>query len=161
MAEFRTDPKSPHIDMTPMVDLGFLLITFFMLASAFSKPKVIKMFEPAVTDEYAKLNCNRALTLLIDESDYVKYYTCPSDKKALADSVDFSKEGLRALILARQEAAKVYYNNEKPLVVLLKSTEKARYKRLIDAIDELNITNAVFTLAKIEGIDSTYLGLKN
>ena len=49
---------------------------------------------------------------------------------------------------------------EKPLIVLLKATDKARYKHLIDAIDELNITNAQFTLAKVEAIDSTFLKIK-
>ncbi len=162
MAEFQTNAKSPHVDMTPMVDLGFLLITFFMLATSFSKPKVIKMIEPYDGgDIYTKLNCNRALTLILDETNYVKYYTCPSVEQSRADSVDFSRNGLRALILKRQEAAKVYFNNEKPLIVLLKATEKAHYKHLIDAIDELSITNAVFTLAKMEAMDSTYLGIKN
>ncbi len=162
MAEFQTNAKSPHVDMTPMVDLGFLLITFFMLATSFSKPKVIKMIEPdGTTDEFIKLNCNRALTLILDETNYVKYYTCPSVEQGRADSVDFSRNGLRALILNRQEAAKVCFNSEKPLIVLLKATGKAHYKHLIDAIDELSITNTVFTLAKMESLDSTYLGMKN
>jgi biopolymer transport protein ExbD len=161
MAEFNTNAKSPHIDMTPMVDLGFLLITFFMLASSFSKPKVIDMLSPTGGIERTKLNCNRALTLLIDETDFVKYYTCPPLENVPVDSVDFSKNGLRALILKQKEAAKVHFNNEKPLIVLLKATEKAHYKHLIDAIDELSITNAVFTLAKMEVVDSAYLSIKN
>ena len=162
MAEFKTNSKSPHVDMTPMVDLGFLLITFFMLATSFSKPKVIKMIEPDDTGgEFTKLNCNRALTLILDETNYVKYYTCPSAEPVRADSVDFSRNGLRALIMNRQESAKAYFNNEKPLIVLLKATEKAHYKHLIDAIDELSITNAIFTLAKMEALDSTHLGIKN
>ena len=161
MAEFKTNSKSPHVDMTPMVDLGFLLITFFMLATSFSKPKVIKMIEPDDSGSFTKLNCNRALTLILDETNYVKYYTCPSDEHGRADSVDFSRSGLRALILTRQEAAKAYFNNEKPLVVLLKATEKAHYKHLIDAIDELSITNTLFTLVQMEAVDSLYLGIKN
>ena len=88
--------KKPHprIDMTPMVDLSFLLITFFMLASSFAKPKVIKMISPADGVEYTKLNCNRALTLLLDETSFVKYYTCPPNENEQVDSVDFSKNGL-------------------------------------------------------------------
>ncbi len=162
MAEFQTNAKSPHVDMTPMVDLGFLLITFFMLATSFSKPKIIKMIEPSDGQGvYTKLNCNRALTLILDETNYVKYYTCPSVEQGRPDSVDFSRSGLRALILNRQAAAKMYFNNQKPLIVLLKATEKAHYKHLIDAIDELSITDAVFTLARMESLDSTYLGMKN
>jgi biopolymer transport protein ExbD len=160
MAEFQSNSKSPHIDMTPMVDLGFLLITFFMLASSFSKPKTIQMLSPADTDTFVKLNCNHALTLLLDETNLVKYYTCPPEQNAPVQTVNFSKDGLRALIFEQKAAAKAYFNNEKPLIVLLKATEKARYKHLIDAIDEMSITQTVFTLAQMDAVDSTYLGMK-
>lgn len=168
MAEFQTKSKSPHVDMTPMVDLGFLLITFFMLATTFSKQKIIETFAPANPDgeaDYTKLNCNRSLTLLIDASDYAKYYVCPPTEDLLnphakLDSVDYSKNGLRQLILRREKETKAFTNGEKPLIVLLKATEKARYKHIIDAIDELNITKAQFTLAKIDALDSTFLSLK-
>ncbi|MDZ7879327.1 MAG: biopolymer transporter ExbD [Saprospiraceae bacterium] len=44
MAEIATGKKgAPHTDMTPMVDLGFLLITFFALATTFNKPKTGKL----------------------------------------------------------------------------------------------------------------------
>jgi biopolymer transport protein ExbD len=168
MANFQTKGKSPHVDMTPMVDLGFLLITFFMLATSFSKPKVIDTIVPAdphgeVDD--VKLNCNRALTLYVDSTDFAKYYICPSaenlaNPSVALDSVNYSKDGLRQLILRRQKEANAYFNGEKPLIVLLKATEKARYKHLIDAIDELNITHAQFALVKMDALDSTFLNLK-
>ena len=171
MAEFQNKSKSPHVDMTPMVDLGFLLITFFMLATTFSHAKVIPTLVPADSEgvDPPKLNCNRSLTLLIDASDFVKYYTCPPTENGdnavfVPDSVDFSKAGLRQLIVRRQKETKTFFKGEnlaeKPLIVLLKATDKARYKHLIDAIDELNITNAQFTLAKVEAIDSTFLKIK-
>jgi biopolymer transport protein ExbD len=166
MAEFQTKGKSPHVDMTPMVDLGFLLITFFMLATSFSKPKTIETIVPADSmDDHTKLNCNRALTLYVDATDFAKYYVCPAAEDLAnphfaLDSVDYSKDGLRQLILRRQTEAKAYFQGEKPLVVLLKATEKARYKHLIDAIDELRITKAQFTLAKMDALDSTFLNLK-
>jgi biopolymer transport protein ExbD len=166
MAEFQTKAKSPYVDMTPMVDLGFLLITFFMLATTFSKQKIIQTIVPANPDGEVQpiLNCNRSLTFLLDASDYAKYYVCPPTEDLLnphakLDSVDYSKDGLRQLIMRREQEAKAINNGEKPLIVLLKATEKARYKHLIDAIDELNITKSQFTLAKIDARDSTLLGL--
>ena len=108
MAEFQSKSKSPHVDMTPMVDLGFLLITFFMLATSFSISKVIETVVPADTTDRSKLNCKHSLTLLLDATDFVKYYTCPPQEDLLnphakLDSVDFSKNGLRQLILKRQQ----------------------------------------------------------
>ncbi|MFM7079991.1 MAG: ExbD/TolR family protein, partial [Bacteroidota bacterium] len=38
--------STTHIDMTPMVDLAFLLLTFFMLTTTFSKPKTMEVNMP-------------------------------------------------------------------------------------------------------------------
>jgi biopolymer transport protein ExbD len=166
MAEFQTKGKSPHVDMTPMVDLGFLLITFFMLATSFSKSNTIETIVPADPDglQSTKLNCHRSLTLYVDETDFAKYYICPTAEdlaknQLVLDSTNYSKDGLRQLILRRQTESTAYFQGEKPLVVLLKATEKAHYKHLIDAIDELRITKTQFVLAKMDALDSTYLNL--
>jgi biopolymer transport protein ExbD len=158
MANFPTSGKTPHVDMTPMVDLGFLLITFFMLATAFSKNKVIELIKPADTDagvEQPKVNCQRALTLMLDASDYAKFYTCPEPNGDIrTDSVNFSKSGLRQLLVDKQALAQQTFKGDKELIVLLKSRNNTPYKRLIDAIDELRVTKTAFILSKVEGKDS-------
>jgi biopolymer transport protein ExbD len=164
MANIQNNPKFPHVDMTPMVDLGFLLITFFMLATSFSKHKVIEMIKPAnpeSTDESIKINCRRALTLVLTESDKAKFYTCPNEVTGpFADSLDFSKNGLRSFLFDKKKAVSQEFNDEKPLIVLLKATKQAKYKTLVDAIDELRMTNTQFVLCKMEAIDSAALGIQ-
>jgi biopolymer transport protein ExbD len=158
MANFPASGKTPHVDRATMVDLGFLLITFFMLATVFSKNRVIEMIKPAnegIDHTPPKINCQRALTLMLDASDYAKFYTCPqSNGDIKTDSVNFSKDGLRQLLLAKQTLAKQVFDGEKELIVLLKSRSNTPYKRLIDAIDELKLTKTAFILSKVEAKDS-------
>ena len=159
MAEFKTKGKSaPSVDMTPMVDLGFLLITFFMLASSFMSPKIIKMLSPADESDPSKLpslKCSKSLTLILDETNMAKYYVCP--ESGTADSVDFSANGLRKLILQRQNDVKTQYGDKNDLLILVKSTPRSKYKQLVDVIDEMHITQSNFMMAKLDKQDSTIL----
>jgi biopolymer transport protein ExbD len=159
MADFTPKGKNaPTVDMTPMVDLGFLLITFFMLASSFMSPKIIKMLSPADTDDFTTappLKCSKSLTLIVDASNKVKYYTCPESSQP--DSIDFSAKGLRKLVLDRQQEVQAQWGDKKELIVLLKLTPNAPYKQLVDAIDEMNLTQSTFIMAHLDKQDSTVM----
>lgn len=161
MAEIISKGKSaPRVDMTPMVDLGFLLITFFMLATTFMQPKSIKMLVPADEDNKQNtpsLKCSKSLTLLIDVGDKIKYFTCPESSKV--DSIDYSSKGLRQLILKRQNEVQEQWGDKKDLVVLVKSTHQGKYKRLIDVIDEMHITQTAFIIDKTTASDSSIFNL--
>ena len=103
------------------------------------------------------LKCSKSLTLLLSESGKVKYYTCPESSEP--DSVDFSNDGLRALILRRQMEVEKQWGDKEALIVLLKATPNAKYKSLIDAIDEMSLTKSNFIMAKLEKQDSVVLKL--
>lgn len=101
-----------RIDMTPMVDLGFLLLTFFMLATTFSKPKVIELTPPAKTKDTSqlrKVNDSLALTIILSGHNKVYYYNGElnnGQKILTADSnnmklTTFGDEGIRKVILQR------------------------------------------------------------
>jgi biopolymer transport protein ExbD len=155
MAQFSTNKKAPFVDMTPMVDLGFLLITFFMLASTFSSKKVIEMLSPAPNPNgiTTSAKCSKTLTVMLDEKNQIKYFTCPESGQA--DSIDYSSKGLRNIILKRQTEVAAQWGNKKDLVVLLKAMPKASYNQLIGAIDEMHITKTQFTIADIDDVDSS------
>ena len=161
MANFSTNKKAPFVDMTPMVDLGFLLITFFMLATSFSKGKVIEMVSPANTPITSDMKCSKSLTLLLDAHNKVKYYTCPESGQG--DSLDFSSKGLRQVILKRQAEVATQWGDKNNLFILLKATPYASYKNLVDAIDEMKITKSQFTICDLDKTDSTVfqLGIRN
>jgi len=103
----------PHIDMTPMVDLMCLLIIFFMLTTAFSKPKVMEINLPEkIKDPNAeppKIPGSRTLNILLGPNDVIYWYpglVKPEDYNNLPPlrETDFSATGIRELLLERNKA---------------------------------------------------------
>lgn len=98
-----------HIDMTPMVDLACLLLTFFMLTTAFNKPKVMEIILPEKPKENEKppeLDKDRALNILLVENDKILWYVGLADPNktlpTLAEA-DYSKDGIRKVLLQRNK----------------------------------------------------------
>lgn len=106
----RAKKQSTRVDMTPMVDLAFLLLTFFVLTSTFSKPKAMEINFPADNEDPSKnQKVNNAITFLLTKEDKIFYYSgefYPKDNKdgkaptAFLQS-NFSKDGLRKLLLEK------------------------------------------------------------
>lgn len=127
---------STRVDLTPMVDLAFLLITFFMLTTTFAKPQTMEINMPAKDKEKPKetqaIKESKALTVVLGANDKVFYYQGVTDPKV--DSTDFSDNGIRRVLLQK--------NREIPdLVVVIKPMEISRYKNVVDILDEMTITN--------------------
>ena len=133
----RAKKQSTRIDMTPMVDLGFLLLTFFILTTTFSKPQTMEINMPVKPDkieEQQALKASNALTLIADEKDQLFWYAgLPDDPAAPGVQLsDYSANGLRKILLDKR--------SNPNLTVLLKQTDKSRYKNMVDMLDEVNIT---------------------
>lgn len=101
---------APHIDMTPMVDLMCLLITFFMLTTAFSKAKIMEINLPEkIKDPNAtppKIPGSRTLNILLGPDNKIYWYpglVRPEDYNNLppVQETDFSPKGIRQLLLDR------------------------------------------------------------
>ncbi len=172
MAEIATGKKgAPSVDMTPMVDLGFLLITFFMLATTFSKPKTMEIIKPAKDDpqnkDAPKVNKNRVLSILLGERDKVYFYQVAAEdiaagKQLQVDSSDFSVNGVRAVIKSRQNDVLQAYGTKDTLVVLIKGVPKATYKNFVDIIDEMRITGVrQYALVDRDKIDTVIMEQMN
>ena len=131
-AKKRAKKSSTRIDMTPMVDLAFLLLTFFVLTSTFAKPKTMEINYPAdPKDEKDRQKVNNALTFIMTEKDAIYYYygeffaegMANPDGKPLTKltKTDFSSEGLHKLLLDRN----------KPTVEAIKKLEEQLIKKEI------------------------------
>src|SRR5436190_14404738 len=96
----RAKKNSTHIDMTPMVDLAFLLLTFFMLTTTFGKPKTMEINMPVKPDnEDNKMEVNNAITLLLSDNDKIYWYFGELKPETKLTPTDFSSDGVRKLLL--------------------------------------------------------------
>jgi len=166
---------STHIDMTPMVDLMCLLITFFMLTTAFAKPKAMDITMPDKTEkddpkDAPKIAADRTINILISGDDKIFYYFGVADPKLplpQLTATDYSKDGIRKILLQRNKIVfkavteqrekvikgtevmsdstltrkikEIKKSDKNAPIILIKADEKAKYKNLVDIIDEMSI----------------------
>jgi biopolymer transport protein ExbD len=136
----RSKKSSTRVDMTAMVDLAFLLITFFILATTLSKPKAMDMAMPDKDEQHDQLPvpASRTMTILLGSNDKIDWYMGEMGKSAPTTD-NFGKEGLRKALLENYD--KVKKASGKEMIVLIKPSDKSDYANLVAALDELNITN--------------------
>ena len=134
--KFRRKKLSTRIDMTPMVDLAFLLLTFFILTASFNQPTVMQLTMPDGKGEPTPLSKDKALTLILGKNGQVHYFFGLSTEASPATlrTTTLGPEGLRRVLLERQRHLPAP-------TVLIKSGQDAKYRDLVDALDEMTITN--------------------
>ncbi len=106
----RAKKSNPRIDMTPMVDLAFLLLTFFVLTSTFSKPKVMSLVYPAKIkkeDNIKQPEVKNAITFLLSKDKVFyysgKFYTKNDPNPTKLSETNFGPDGIRKLLAERNE----------------------------------------------------------
>ncbi|MEP7196923.1 MAG: biopolymer transporter ExbD [Saprospiraceae bacterium] len=159
----RSKKMSTRVDLTAMVDLGFLLITFFMLATTFNKPKTMEVNKPAKDNEIKDeppIKMSKTLSLMLTSRDNVVNYVSPDDIDAdtqlSIDSTDYSSTGVRKVIQRRQKQVKEQWGNQDELFVMIKPLPRSKYKNIVDILDEMSINHVVryAILAPNDPIDS-------
>ncbi|MBY0534803.1 MAG: biopolymer transporter ExbD [Chitinophagaceae bacterium] len=136
---------STRVDLTPMVDLGFLLITFFIFTTTMALPKAtdLKMPDDTPTPKPNKLEDKYALTACLMDDNKVFYY-----RGALEDAIkshSFSitnydvKAGFGEVIRNIQNDLKKQRYNRDDLMLLIKPSSKSTYQNTVDALDEVMI----------------------
>ena len=131
MANIQNNPKFPHVDMTPMVDLGFLLITFFMLTTTLQKPKVMELGMPEPDlDVRTFVKESDGFTVILDKDRSIKYF---EGQKGEMKSTDF--QHIRKILFEAKQ------NKGKHFFVVIKATTDAQYGSMVDILDELMISN--------------------
>lgn len=187
----RSKKQSTRIDFTPMVDLGFLLITFFMLTTTLSKPQTMEINMPVKDslpeEEKTKIKASQAMTLILSNDNKVYYYFGIEDPKVLI--TDFSNTGVRKILLEKNrelnrqgvDSIPVYKSMFKTgkikedelkkhisrikafkdgLIVVIKADDKAKYKNLVDILDEMQICNiGRYAIVDITPTDKEFIKL--
>ncbi|MGZ3899558.1 MAG: ExbD/TolR family protein [Bacteroidia bacterium] len=137
----RAKKQSTRIDMTPMVDLAFLLLTFFVLTATFSKPKSMELTFPAPPDDITKQPpIKNGITFLLSKDDRIFYYEGefrPKDDekgpKTQLSELNFSTEGKQSLRKYLLEKDKAMQAKVKALIEKhdKKQLEDTTFKRMV------------------------------
>ena len=96
-----------RVDLTPMVDLGFLLITFFMLTTSMLKPQTMEISVPSKDkveeDEQNKVKASQAITVLIGKENKLYYYFGAQENGVDPELIltDYSSEGIRKMLVSK------------------------------------------------------------
>lgn len=152
---------STRVDLTPMVDLGFLLITFFIFTTTMSQPTAMRLFLPKDADkpqDQNKAKESGALTILLGKDNNVFYYEGMLDNAAKnfkSSNFGSGEDGIRNAIL-RKKANTV----EKDFVVVIKPSDECTYKNVVDILDEMSV-NVVkrYALVDISDVETKLIKL--
>lgn len=126
-----------EIDMNPMVDLAFLLITFFMLTTTFSKQQAMELTLPVKPKSEAlvveqPVKESKVVTVLLSDNDKIFYYEGITDPELIETSYD--PDGVRSILSEKNRAIS-------DLVVIIKPMEDCRFRNYVDILDELHLAD--------------------
>ena len=136
---------STRVDLTPMVDLGFLLITFFIFTYQMSKPSAMKLIMPA-EGASSQVGESAALTVIASASNTIFYYHGSLTNALRNGSYGYTnyspRAGLGDIIRMKQLAMdRVKPGNRKELMLIIKPAEGSKFENIINALDEVLIND--------------------
>ncbi len=164
---------STRIDLTPMVDLGFLLITFFMYTTTLAKPKTMEINMPykdpnMKIEDQNKIKKSVALTVLLSKNHRVYYYEGigddPNPPPDFLHQTNFNaKDGIRAEIIKKKKfvddmkrAGTLGPKDE--TTVLIKPDTTSTYADLVNMLDEMSINDVkVYAIIDISDIEQDFI----
>jgi biopolymer transport protein ExbD len=147
--KIRSKKQSTKIDMTPMVDLAFLLLTFFMLTTTFAKPKTMEIRvpeKPKPDDKTPEVSQERVMNLILGENDKIFWWMGITKPESEVNETTYTKDGIRKTVVDKireVEAVMASKGNDPvkfPIVILIKPVDKSKYRNLVDILDEMKIT---------------------
>ena len=143
----RSRKASTRIDMTPMVDLAFLLLTFFMLATTFNKPLTMELVMPEKVDSTATpppAKPENVLNLVLGSKNQVFWYHGENASQGRLTS--YSTSGIRKVLLENRQKQKLW--------VFIKPSNASKYQNVVNVLDEMSITGINrYSLAELTADD--------
>ena len=142
----RSKKSNAKVDLTAMVDLAFLLITFFMLTTSLSKPQSMNLGLPDkktddTPDVDIKVDERRTMTIVMGENNNLQWYMGLLETPKAGPKADsYGKKGIRVELLKQVQAVpQITGDPKKGLIVIIKPTKKSSYRNLVDVLDEMAI----------------------
>lgn len=146
------------IDMTPLVDLGFLLITFFIFTTTMGEPYKTELYMPA-KGEGTVIGESNSLTVLLASNDSIYYYFGKWEEASKTNAVYYTNynisKGIGNVIREKQKQLGAKRNE---LVLMIKPMEISSYSNLMNALDEVMINNLKkYAIMDVTDAEETYV----
>ena len=149
----RQRKRSTRIDMTAMVDVAFLLLTFFILTTTLAAPSALEVIKPDGDGPGKPVQCSKMLEIFPGKNGQVHWYA--GCDRSTVSTTDYSSQGIRKIILEHLAA-------NPALIITLKPTTEANFANVVDALDEMKITGAPrYALAHLATEDQEMLNVKS
>lgn len=149
------------IDMTPMVDLGFLLISFFVMTAELSRPSALQLVLPKEEGPQMDLGDSYALTILLDGDKNYCYEGRWSGAIKEEKIRPVTTGGVRDLIIQKQQDLddrKRFREGRDGLMLLIKPSGMANYDEIISMLDEAFIGRVKkYSIGKLSGEELQWL----
>lgn len=132
---------SLSVDLTPMVDLGFLLISFFIFTTTLAKPTAIKLVMPddAITANPSEAPEGKTLTLMLGANNEAYIYN--GSELNNIKNIGSSKTAIRTSLIEKKHELKNKYGTDSGMIVLIKPLQASNYADVVNALDEMLICN--------------------
>ena len=139
----KLNKKSTRVDLTPMVDLGFLLLTFFVFTTTLTKPTAMNLIAPNdKVDTIKNPVCETCvLTVMLGKNNKIFYYEGMPENNPLVKETAFSTDGIRKVLLAKLDAVKKAKGTADDMVLIIKPGAESAFKNFVDMADEVTINN--------------------
>ena len=134
--------KSTRVDLTPMVDLGFLLITFFVFTTTLSTQTVMKVnmpYDKVPPDDHVCQSC--VLTVLLDKNNIIMYYEGAVENNPVVKTTGYSPEEIRTVLMNKKNKVKSVRGKEEAFILIIKPSASSSFKNFVDIADEATICN--------------------
>ena len=156
----------PKIDMTPMVDLGFLLITFFIFTAELTKPKAMDMKVPKDSTDNTPTAISTTMTILIGGNNRLFYYygfEKDAEKEGRIHAITYDeKSGVGKIIREKQADILRNKKDKNLLMVVIKPGKESSYKNSVDILDEMLINNVTrYAMTKLSPDEEDFLARNN
>jgi biopolymer transport protein ExbD len=138
----RSKKISTKVDLTPMVDLAFLLITFFMLTTTLNKPNAMELNmpkKPPIIEDQVRINKELLLNIILDKENSVWWYE-GTEVADLQKTIFANEEGIRDIIYWKQKKLERTYGSKDTMICIIKMSDEAKYGNMVDILDEMDIT---------------------
>lgn len=136
----RLNKKSTRVDLTPMVDLGFLLITFFVFTTTLSTPMAMNLMMPKDTDGPNDPVCESCvLTAILDKNDRIKYYEGDVGNNPPVQEAGFAPGELRKILMQKKADVEKVRGSADQFILIIKASPASNFKNFVDITDEVTI----------------------